>query len=75
MLKVSGRGDPARNKEPAMTTAERRELRSDIRSEIEEIDADLIGMYEELQDVRERIAEARARKAELKAKLAELRAK
>jgi hypothetical protein len=58
-----------------MTTAERRELRSDIRDELEEIDADLIGMYEELHEVRERIAAARARKAELRTKLAELRQK
>ena len=56
-----------------MTKAERRELRSDIRDEIEEIDADMIGFKEELRDVRERIAAAKVRKGELKARLAELK--
>jgi chromosome segregation ATPase len=59
---------------PEMTKAERRELRSDIRDEIDEIDADMIGFTEELRDVRERIATAKARKAELKANLASLKA-
>jgi peptidoglycan hydrolase CwlO-like protein len=56
-----------------MTRIERREARSDIRDEIEEIDADAIGLAEELRDVRERIAAAKARRIELKAKLTELR--
>lgn len=56
-----------------MTRTERREARSDIRDEIEEIDADMIGFIEELRDVRERIATAKARKAELKTKLSELK--
>jgi hypothetical protein len=67
-------GRTRRNEEPAMTTAERWELRDDIRSEIEEVDADLMGMRFELEELRERIAAARARRAELKARLAELRA-
>jgi hypothetical protein len=57
-----------------MTHAERRELRSDFRDEIEEVDADLMGAKFELEELMERIREPRARKAELKARLAELRA-
>jgi chromosome segregation ATPase len=56
-----------------MTRTEQREARADIRDEIEEIDADMIGFLEELRDVRERIATAKVRKAELKTKLSELR--
>ena len=41
-----------------MTRAECRELRSDVRSEIEEIDADLIGYFEDLRRAKEQIAEA-----------------
>jgi hypothetical protein len=44
-------------------------------SEIEELDADMIGFVEELRDVRERIAATRSRNAELRAWLAELRTK
>jgi chromosome segregation ATPase len=56
-----------------MTKRERAELRSDIRDEIEEIDADLIGYLEDLRRAKEDIAAARDRKGELKAKLAELK--
>jgi chromosome segregation ATPase len=56
-----------------MTKTEQREARSDIRDEIEEIDADMIGFIEELRDVRERIATAKARRVELKTMLSELR--
>jgi chromosome segregation ATPase len=56
-----------------MSKAERREARSDIRDELEEIDADMIGFKEELRDVRERIAAAKVQRAELKARLAELK--
>lgn len=47
--------------------------RADIRDEIEGIDADLVGMLEELAEVKARIAEARARRAELVAALRTLR--
>lgn len=60
-----------------MTRAEREEIRDQIdtvRGEIEEIDADWTGLYEELRDVRERIAAAKVAKATAKARLAELRA-
>ena len=66
---------PAATRSQAVTITERRELRSDIRDEIEEIDADLIGMYEELREVRERITAARTQRSELKVRLAELRQK
>jgi hypothetical protein len=56
-----------------MTNAERRDLRYDIRSDIEEIDADLIGMVEELREVRERIAAAKVERTALMVKLRELR--
>jgi chorismate mutase len=52
-----------------MTNAERR----DIRSDIEELDADLIGMVEELREVRERIAAAKVQRAALVAKLKNLK--
>lgn len=57
-----------------MTKAEAREARDDIRSEIEDIDADLIGYREDLRRAKEDIAEAKARKLGLKTKLAELSA-
>jgi hypothetical protein len=56
-----------------MTRRERAEMRADIKDEIEEIDADLIGFIEDLRRAKEDIATARARKTELKAKLAELK--
>ncbi len=45
-----------------MTQAERREVRDDLKDTIEEIDADLVGMREELAEVRDRIAAAVARR-------------
>jgi ElaB/YqjD/DUF883 family membrane-anchored ribosome-binding protein len=54
-----------------MTNAERRELRDDLKDEIEEIDADLVGIMEEIREAKERLVEAKARKA---AALEELRA-
>lgn len=56
-----------------MTPAERREARDDLRSEIEEIDADLVGLVEEFRDVKERIALALKAKAALVARRNELR--
>ncbi len=53
-----------------MTTATR-EARSDLRDEIEEIDADLEGMKYEMEDLKERIAAAKASRA---LKLAEYKA-
>ena len=46
-----------------MTKAQSRHLRSEIRDEIEEIDADMIGLKYELEELTKRIAAARARKA------------
>jgi predicted nucleic acid-binding Zn-ribbon protein len=60
-----------------MTRAERDDIRDridDAKSEIEEIDADWLGMVEELKEVRERMEGAKAAKAAAKVKLAELRA-
>lgn len=56
-----------------MTRTERRELRDDLKSEIEELDADLIGYLEELKDVRSRIAEAKRLRAELVGRRATLK--
>jgi predicted nucleic acid-binding Zn-ribbon protein len=59
-----------------MARAEKEGLRDQIdilKGEIEEIDADWIGMVEELREIRERMAAARVAKAEAKVKLAELR--
>jgi uncharacterized coiled-coil DUF342 family protein len=67
--------DPAHNEEPAMTAAEKREARSDIRDELDEVDADIEGARFELAELWERMRELKARKAELRARLAELRAK
>lgn len=56
-----------------MTTAEMREARSDLRSELDEVNADLEGMRYELEELMERIREAKSLRASLKARLAELR--
>jgi hypothetical protein len=56
-----------------MTTDERRELRDDLKTEIEEIDADLIGYRYDLNLARTQINEARAKKAELIAQRNELK--
>jgi hypothetical protein len=56
-----------------MTRAERREAIDDVKSDLEELAADLMGMRFELEELRERIAAARAERARLKARLAELR--
>jgi hypothetical protein len=53
-----------------MTTATK-EARSDLRDEIEEIDADVIGIREEIREAKERLAEALASRAD---KLAEYKA-
>jgi hypothetical protein len=56
------------------TKTERREAISGIRDDIEEIDADLIGLREELRDVKERLKAALADRRILRARLAEWRA-
>jgi uncharacterized coiled-coil DUF342 family protein len=55
-----------------MTRTEQREARVGIRESIDECDADMIGLREELRDVRERIATLKALRADLKAKLVEM---
>jgi uncharacterized coiled-coil DUF342 family protein len=49
------------------------EARDDIRDEIEEIDADLPGLVDELRELKARIAAMKARRAELVAKHRTLR--
>ena len=56
-----------------MTTAQRRDLRSEIRDEIEEIDADMTGWKYDLDELKKPNAAAKARKAELRARYKELR--
>jgi uncharacterized coiled-coil DUF342 family protein len=67
------------NPEPAaMTTAttsraERREAIENLRDERDELDCDLVGLYEELKDLREKIAAMKSRKAQIRMELSELR--
>ena len=56
-----------------MTTAERREARDDLRSEIEEIDADMIGYREDLRMAKMMIAAGKEMRAALIARRNELR--
>jgi uncharacterized coiled-coil DUF342 family protein len=58
-----------------MTKAERREKIDDLKSERDEINADLPGLYTELDEIREKIAAAKARRAAIREELAELRTK
>jgi predicted RNase H-like nuclease (RuvC/YqgF family) len=56
-----------------MTSAERYELRADLKAEIEEIGADIVGYREDLRRAKEQIAEAKAKRAKLVARRNELR--
>lgn len=53
------------NRSPTMTTAERRELRDDLKTEIEEIDADVFGWRCEIQALKEQIDSAKRHRVEL----------
>jgi uncharacterized protein (UPF0335 family) len=46
-----------------MTSAERRETRDDLKTEIEEIDADLMGWRYEIEALKEQIAAAKSDRA------------
>lgn len=48
-----------------MTNAERRELRDDLKSEIEEVACDLADWVVELADLKDRIAQGRKTRLEL----------